>query len=322
MKKDLVSVIIPIYKIEDYIYHSVESVVNQTYQNIEIILVDDGSPDKCPKICDEWAEKDNRVKVIHKKNGGLSDARNAGLDIAKGNYIIFLDGDDKMDVDAVKILYETIIKNNADIVMTDYCYIKAIDEIPNVEKNNYVETIYEGKDIFELIYNKKHPKIMLSWGKIYKKEIFDDIRFPKGKIHEDDYVLHRVLHKTNKFVHISTELFLNSLRPGSITASKFTSKRFDALDAILDRVEFCKKEKPEYYQKSVYKLLKVTMLYYTYARMSKLKKEEYKHLLEIYNEYYKLLENKPLLAKAFKYFKNTTYFALSLYVKKNKLLYQ
>lgn len=321
MNKDLVSIIIPFYKVEDYLNYVVESVVNQSYKNLEIILVDDGSPDDCPKLCDEWAKKDGRIRVIHKKNGGLSDARNAGLDIATGEYIVFLDGDDKMDVDAISILYKTLKKYDANVVMTDYYHLTNIEENPIIDKSDYQEEFVEGNEVFNLVFNKKYPMIMLSWGKMYKKELFNEIRFPQGKIHEDDFIIHRILAKTKRFVHIDTKLFLNSLRPGSITASKFNKKRLDAIDAKVDRVLFCKEYKPEYYQTAIRQFLRTIMINYTFARMSNLNKEDYKYLNELYNENYKTLKKKDILTTSFRYCRNITYLALRIYVKKKKLLF-
>ena len=111
MKKELITIVIPVYKVEKYIDRCIKSVINQTYKNLEIILVDDGSPDNCPKICDEYAEKDKRIKVIHKKNGGLSDARNVGIEAAKGKYISFIDSDDWIEKDFIECLYKSIKKN-------------------------------------------------------------------------------------------------------------------------------------------------------------------------------------------------------------------
>ena len=119
-EKPLISVIVPIYNVEEYINKSVRSIVNQTYENLEIILVDDGSSDGCPQICDKWAEQDKRIKVIHKQNGGLSDARNAGIDIMKGEYVSFVDGDDYIDERYIEVLYNNLVKYNADVSQVSF----------------------------------------------------------------------------------------------------------------------------------------------------------------------------------------------------------
>lgn len=317
----MVSVIVPIYKVEKYLPYCIESIINQTYENLEIILVDDGSPDGCPRICDEYAKKDKRIKVIHKKNGGLSSARNAGLDIFTGEYVVFIDSDDMMINNAIELMIKELINNKSDLVMTDYYYLKSLDENPNIDNSNYIVENFEGNDIFDLLYNKKYPMIMLAWAKLYKKDLFKNIRFPEGKIHEDDFIIHRVLDKTKKFTHMSSLLFLNSLRPESITASKFTPKRFDAIDAKLDRVNYTREIKPEYYQATISQLLKTIIINYTFARMSKIKKQEIDKILIVFNEYYKKLEKKNVVIFMFKHFRQITYLLLKQYVKKKKLLY-
>ena len=162
MKDELITVIVPVYKVEKYLDRCVQSIVDQTYTNLEIILVDDGSPDNCPKMCDEWAKKDKRIKVIHKQNGGLSDARNAGLEKAKGKYVGFVDSDDYISPIMYEKLYKCIIDNQADMAM---CGFSTVDEkgkvtyinelnLPNCNCNNianfYVNTEYTNKgDILE-----------------------------------------------------------------------------------------------------------------------------------------------------------------------------
>ena len=153
--EDLISIIIPVYKVEKYIYKCIDSVLNQTYKNLEIILVDDGSPDKCPEICEEYAKKDNRIKIIHKKNGGLSDARNAGLKVATGKYIGFVDSDDYIEKDMYQVLYNNIIKTNSDISIVNLKEVKENEIIENNvkdEQNTIEYTKLEG--LKKLIENK------------------------------------------------------------------------------------------------------------------------------------------------------------------------
>ena len=145
MEEDLITIVIPIYKVENYLDKCVKSVINQTYKNLEIILVDDGSPDNCPKKCDEYEKKDTRIKVIHKENGGLSDARNAGIDIAKGKYITFIDSDDYIDSDYVETYYNKIKNCNYDVVVGGYKRVvddkvKFILKLKNEEFSKYIVT--------------------------------------------------------------------------------------------------------------------------------------------------------------------------------------
>lgn len=194
MKNKKISIIIPIYKVEQYLYRCIESVVNQTYQNLEIILVDDGSPDNCPKMCDDWAEKDKRIKVIHKENGGVSSARNLGLEKATGDYIAFVDSDDILDKEMIQKLYSSVVENNSDLSMCKYSLIYEKDNrIIIVDEFNLIKA--EKEKIFEYLFkserkNKKGiirtPSIMGSVCRIlYKKTILKGLKFEKLKICED-----------------------------------------------------------------------------------------------------------------------------------------
>ena len=179
--KDLISVIIPVYKVEEYINRCIDSVINQTYKNLEIILVDDGSPDGCPKICDEYAKKDSRIRVIHKQNGGLSDARNVGIDNANGKYITFIDSDDWIPIDSINILYKNLINTKSEI--SSGCLLEVFsDNRKNYSNNDYeVYSKIEGlKNLFLL-----HDISNSASGKIYDISLFDNIRYPVGKLYED-----------------------------------------------------------------------------------------------------------------------------------------
>ncbi|MBQ4243839.1 MAG: glycosyltransferase, partial [Clostridia bacterium] len=147
---DLISVIVPVYKTEKYLDRCVNSIVNQTYKNLEIILVDDGSPDRCPELCDRWAEKDNRIKVIHQENGGMSAARNAGLRIAKGDYIGFVDSDDWIDNDMYEYLYILLINNQADYSTINYDIKKR--ETDRTENQNECINLLDNNRMFEIFF--------------------------------------------------------------------------------------------------------------------------------------------------------------------------
>lgn len=184
-----VSVIIPIYKVEKYLQKCLDSIVNQTYQNLEIILVDDGSPDTCPQICDEYAEKDDRIKVIHKQNEGASIARNFGLDVATGEYVYFLDADDWIDADAIETLVNA---SGGNLDCVGFNFIKEYDDLSQIQDSTlWQEAIYEGENYFsilrrsvglvedELKYLQQMNAFAVIWSKLYKKEIIDknNIRF-------------------------------------------------------------------------------------------------------------------------------------------------
>ena len=177
--KSLISVIVPIYNVEKYLERCVDSIVNQTYRNLEIILVDDGSPDNCPKMCDDFAKKDSRIRVVHKKNGGLSDARNSGMKIASGECIVFVDSDDYVDCNMIAKMYDVMLKDDSDVVS---CGVKWVDENgevisePTVDKNEILDT---NEAMIEIIIDGKLKQHV--WNKMYKTELIQDILFKKGK---------------------------------------------------------------------------------------------------------------------------------------------
>ena len=183
MSQPLISVIVPIYKVEEYLDRCVESIVNQTYKNLEIILVDDGSPDNCPQMCDFWAEKDSRIKVVHKENGGLSDARNAGMPFAIGDVVSFIDSDDWVELDMFEKMLSRMQKDNSDIVS---CGVKWVEEDGTVIRDvtvNANEVLDTHSAMKELINDNKFKQHV--WNKLYKYELIKGIPFEKGRYHED-----------------------------------------------------------------------------------------------------------------------------------------
>lgn len=249
-----VSVIVPIYNVEPYLKRAVDSICNQTYSNLEIILVDDGSPDNCGKICDEYAALDARIKVIHKENGGLSDARNAGLDVAGGEYIAFIDSDDYIAADYVAVLLDALQKNDADVAMCSYALTssKDIDEAvfdcsdtDDHTRDDSVE-VCDRKELLSNLYDANHRDatyFIVSWNKIYKASLWDGIRFPKGKIHEDEATTYRIYDRAKKGVYLHRPLYGYFSAPDSITRSSFNLKRLDWMDALTDRITFFEEKK-------------------------------------------------------------------------------
>lgn len=224
-KKPLISVIIPVYKVEKYLDKCIESVINQTYKNLEIILVDDGSPDSCPKMCDEWSKKDKRIKVIHKKNGGLSDARNAGIDIAMGAFYTFIDSDDYVELNYVQFLYDLMTENNADLSMGKQ-YVRYPDKTINTGTGELY--VLESHDTLEkMLYSEDFD--VSAWAKLYKKELFDSIRYPKGRLFEDSATTYKLIDKANKIVLKSAPIYNYIIRNDSITNEAFNEKKFDLI---------------------------------------------------------------------------------------------
>lgn len=244
---DLVSVIVPAYKVEKYIEKCVESILRQTYKNLEIILVDDGSPDRCGEICDTFSTKDKRVKVIHKKNGGLSDARNAALDIQTGKYITFIDSDDFVSEDYIQYLYSIITAYDADIAIGDYKYIKEDGTILNhpIEHGRLVEMDKE-KALFELLNSRLFTNS--AWGKLYKKECFEGIRYPYGKLYEDVPTTYRTFLRSNKIVFGAKANYYYLFRTSAISKQRYSTARMDAVVFAEKMVEDITKKYPLLHQ--------------------------------------------------------------------------
>lgn len=226
-----ISIIVPIYKVEKYIKRCIDSIINQKFMDFELILVDDGSPDKCGEICDEYALKDSRVKVIHKKNGGLSSARNAGLDIARGKYIGFVDSDDWINEEMYQTLYNLIQEYDCDIA--ECCYKKVYDEkIIEKQRERYEVSILSNIKILESMYVNNFAGSTISVNKLYRSSLFKNIRFPEGKLNEDQFTTYKLYFNSRKVVSINREMYYYYQSDNSITRSEFSIKKLDAIEAI------------------------------------------------------------------------------------------
>lgn len=231
MGNPLISVIVPVYKVEQYLHTCIESVLNQTYSNWELILVDDGSPDNCPQICDGYASKDARIKVIHKINGGLSSARNVGLDIAKGEFVGFLDSDDFWHADYLKILLDLSVKYSADIVQCSF--IRGIETVfPLINKKVKVKS-FDNHSIFLKGYSK-----IIVCGKLYKRFTIDEIRMPEGKINEDDFTTWKFYYRARKIVVTNQCLYYYTFNDRSIMSNQLKLPRLDFIEAYEERIDF------------------------------------------------------------------------------------
>ena len=266
----LISVIIPIYNVELYLKDCINSIICQTYTNLEIILVNDGSPDNCGAICDEYALKDARVKVIHKENGGLSDARNAGLDICTGDYISFVDSDDVVHPQFIQVMYNNLIETDSDLSI---CFLKRFTKKEEI-KNDFINPglkIFTKNQIFYEFYEHKYsPNIVVAWNKLYKRKLFDNIKYPKDRKHEDEFVIHHILNKCNTVVFNFVELYYYRQREGSIMSKFSVSGYYDYLQALQDRVFFCKDYGFKDFAKKT-KNAKASSLIYFYTKSDYLK---------------------------------------------------
>lgn len=240
------SVIVPVYKVEPYINKCVDSILNQTYKNLEIILVDDGSPDNCGKICDEYAEKDNRVRVIHKENGGLSDARNFALDIVAGEYVSFIDSDDWIEKEMYAETLAYIEKHNLDVICTDVCEVRPNKTFTRHKFDS--DKVFTGKEALGMILTDVIDNSVCN--KVFKRELWDGIRFPYARRFEDVATTYKVFHKSAKVGYMRKAYYHYFKREGSIIASSFDAqKRYEMFLGYNERWEFAKKHCTEVEEK-------------------------------------------------------------------------
>ncbi len=233
----LVTVIIPVYKTEKYLNACVESVCRSDHKDLQIILVDDGSPDACPEMCDALAKCDGRITVIHKENGGLSSARNAALDIAKGQYVTFIDSDDIIKKDMISNMLEIIEKESCQIVKLGM--VMTLDESYQGITADY--TVVDKKQALQRIFTDP-PSIVTICGKLYRTELFDALRFPEGIINEDEFLTPRLFYRSTRIALCETTGYLYMQRPGdSIMRSGFSTKKMDILDIAKDRISLFEK---------------------------------------------------------------------------------
>ena len=233
IKEELISVIIPVYNVEKYIVCCLESILNQSYKNLEIIIVDDGSNDGSGEICDKYKMLDSRVKVIHKEDGGLSDARNVGMEIATGNYITFIDSDDYVSVDYIENLKKAMTTYKTDISCCDYKKVQENCEMIYQDFGENIEVCSNIECLKQMYYSKIHGMEFVTWGKLYKKSLFDNykIQFPFGKLHEDTYTTYMLVYYAKSIAFVHAKKYFYRIRTGSIMNSKFNIRHFDGIDA-------------------------------------------------------------------------------------------
>lgn len=270
-----VSVIVPIYNVERYLQHSIDSILKQTYSNFDLILVDDGSPDRCPMICDKYAKIDNRIVVIHQVNRGLSAARNAGIEWSLANsdseWIAFVDSDDWIHPRYLEFLYKAVKNDKTKISICNY-----------VRKSQYLEKIHDVKfdskimQGMELLESKLNIQATVAWNKLYKKELFSDIRFPNGRLHEDEFTTYKFLYLAGEVSWLDISLYYYYQNAEGIMHSKWSERRLDVYDAYEERVDFFKVENEQNYYKR--ELRRLFMAYYGFfVDVIKQPKEESKY---------------------------------------------
>ena len=240
---DLVSIIVPVYNVEKYIEHTINSILSQTYTNIELILINDGSTDSSYDICLKYSQKDERVRLFNKKNGGLSEARNWGIKEARGEYIVFIDGDDSVHSQMIQRMYDILTTYNADVSICSFLKVNK-DTLERIEKQNakilYSEPVVLNRieALGKLFTKDMYINYTLAWNKMYKKVLFEDIFYPIGKIHEDEFIAYKILGKTKNVVFIDEPLYYYMQRPDSIMKEAFSEKRFHKVEAYKQRIDY------------------------------------------------------------------------------------
>ena len=285
--EEKISVIVPIYNTEEYLEKCINSIINQTYRNLEIILINDGSTDNSLNICKEFEKKDSRIKVISQKNQGVAYTRNVGLSNATGDYIAFVDSDDYIKLNFYEELYKCSQRYDADIAMCEFSLINEKNEKIeyNLKKQKKKEIEYEEKiekkclrndKKFEILYKGSKTGLagVMIWNKIYRRRIFNNISYNSGTIHEDESMAHIILDKANRIAYTTEELYMYRRRKNSITTSKYTIKRQEIIDALEQRYLFFKaKKKKKFIGRALQDYVFFIIIHYKYSCSNNLGKD-------------------------------------------------
>lgn len=297
--RELISVITPVYNVEKYLPECLDSILSQTYDYFELLLIDDGSSDTSGNICDEYALNDSRITVIHKENGGVATARNLGISQAKGEYICFVDSDDILASAYLQSLYETTQKTGAPIVMCNYCLFIDGEAVPDgIEPKTHENIVITEKEMEDETFSAENTvKVVIPINKIYKKSLFDKVKYPSGKIHEDAFVYHRLLHEAREVILIPDVLYYYRKRADSITNSRFTTKELeDSMGAVIDRIDFYKEQGNQ-------RLVDIAIdgyLYFLWRNIDIMKKDDIKDYKVLIKPYIKIFREKIRLLKVSK----------------------
>jgi glycosyltransferase involved in cell wall biosynthesis len=287
----LISIIVPVYKVEKYLRRCIDSILSQTYKNFELILVDDGSPDGCPSICDEYASLYENIKVIHKENRGVSAARNSGIEIARGKYITFIDSDDFVHESFLKVLKTTLDVHKVSISMCSY--IRVSDSSHTIVSDKNVVRVLNDLEAMDMLLDDQSK--CAPWGKLYEMHLFNNLRFPIGKIMEDMFVM-PILFEKAKFLSISSqELYFYNQEGESITRSTFNYNKLDMVEAA----SFWKTHTTFYYPKlsdkahiHYFTVAINNCMYLTKAHDSYGKSKYYEYKTEILNNFNYIINSK------------------------------
>ena len=247
--ESLISIIVPVYKVEKYLARCIDSVIGQTYTNLEIILVDDGSPDHCGQICDDYAKKDHRIKVIHKNNEGLGFARNSGMEICTGEYIMFLDSDDYLTLDAVQVLYARIVADCSDIAAGKHSDAYEDGSVDGRFCEWMQDSVLSPADVFMQLGEKTYLSVV-AWAKLYRRSVFKGVLYPSHKCGEDLWVYPMIIDKCKKISVVNKTVLYYYQRPDSILHVMSEQAKEDDLRAVLHLVAFLRERG---FEKSAYR---------------------------------------------------------------------
>jgi glycosyltransferase involved in cell wall biosynthesis len=267
--KKKVSVVVPIYKVERYLHRCIDSILNQTYTNLEIILVNDGSPDRCGELAEMYSQQDDRIKVIHKENGGLSDARNYGMKEVTGEFTVFVDSDDWLENNMIENMLNSLLKYKADVVQSAFYY--AYDDKLLLDRvyHSQIDTpvLLDNKSLMhELVKNEKVKNF--AWGKLYKTSVIRDILFKKGVLFEDVFWAHKVMHRVNTYLILKQPYYYYYQRNDSIV-STYSNRNLDIIKGLKERHQFIKDHYKELTNESLKVLLKTCLIHYNLLLLNK-----------------------------------------------------
>lgn len=304
MKKDYkISIIIPVYNVEDYLSECVDSILNQTYENYEVLLIDDGSTDKSPQICDTYSEKNNKISVIHTRNRGLSAARNLGTEKAQGEYIFYLDSDDYVENNVLERMFKIVDQDNADIVCGNFMYTYPDRTVIAIKEEKEYEVLDTHSAMEQLVKGKKIQNF--AWGKLIKKEIALNHKFPVGKLFEDMYWTHDIIDQAEK-IGIDYQSFVYYRQRDDSISYSFNIKSLDQLDGMIQRKEFIEEKYPDLLI-GYLNVMKKNAKNLSWCVVRNLKKEQKKQGILRLRKFYNLINkniNEDIEIKLFN--KNTT----------------
>lgn len=283
--EQLISVIVPVYNVQDYLKRCVDTIINQEYSNLEIILVDDGSTDESGIICDSLETIDHRIKVLHQDNCGISEARNAGLRISKGDYVAFVDSDDYLHPQYISIMKSALDKTNADLAMCRHqeTTLSTREKFNRLEEESFNTKIF---DCHKVLNENKILNFVYPWNKLYRKSVFENLEFPKGKLHEDVGIIYRLFFYAKSLVLVDVPLYYYYLRQNSITISAYSLRHLDIVDqAMNDYTFFMDKGEPAIAELVIYNAASLLIAQYgAYSLAHTITSEQKRILIKTYRK--------------------------------------